>query len=320
MEEVHFNWHIPVFRSNLNSYEKIYVLEHWLRRLIYVALTAEHGKEWKGALPQEIYSKIKLRLNDTRNLSYLKIDNDLPFNEIWLTSLEETLEIINEKRLRKAIGRITKYTNKVLSREIEKIIEIRNVIAHNRVVLANTPEMIDGVLKVLSGAINNLNSYIAGSHPSTECLGKFENCITKGVKEDPIANIFEIRANQLPEKELPFLVLEESDYFYHIYCWWGATDESSLQVSRILFSLRSITDLLTAVAVNPAVFYPNLDPEDFFEHTLRFTWPKALDLDDQVRTVETIMIETRSDYLWGDCPIEEQNYLVLANPLVWLQL
>lgn len=310
MEDFHVHWDIPIFQSNLRSYERIYVLEQWLRRLVYVALTAELGKEWRSAIPANINKNLKRRLNDTRNLSYLQCESEKVDNEIWLTTLEEILAIADVSKSKKAVEKISGYTYKVLSREIEKLIEIRNVVAHNKPVSEDTFEILESISKILNGTYVKLRGYIFGYTSSEEFSGKLRDRRTQEETEDPVADMFHLRMKQHGIK-LPYMFFGASDYFYHfeyVYIEEEAETMTYVQIPVLLNNLKSIIESLTAITAGVK------------EYNARLVWPKVLGLDEQVRILDTAFRITETHALWGEEAIERQDPFAIANPMIWLDL
>ncbi len=289
--EIDFFEEIPFPKTNSIMYREVYVLEQWLRRIAFAALMVKYGKDWQGALPNELCKELKARLAELKDRVYLDCENSS--NSIWLTTLDELKTIIASDSIWPTVRDLTGYSRSVVSSKIDEMRRIRNTIGHNRAVSSRTITIWRGISASLKSGIETFKR---------EFLYNPDTVLHMDEREEVIAaTIFHSKMQGL-KGDHPVTVFFESNYACSI-CRLPHEPFGYLRISDLVNHFHNLENSLLAILVNKGAD----------EYSI--VWPKIMShgvcLSIIDKSLESLDLDTTST------PYEHQNPKYICNPIVW---
>jgi len=241
VSSIDFHGEIPVPRTNVDLYGRLYVTEQWLRRIAYAALVTHSGAEWKNALPSELARDLRSSAQKLVGRTYLNVENS--DNLIWLLTLDELLRVLLADHLWPGVKALTGLKRDVLSVDLRRLREIRNVVGHNRAISPLTAEIARGIEAALTIAIERFKRSF---------LYAEEHKVVEGNLGDALTIIFFERTR--PGDLTRFQpMMSASDQFYSLTTLpverLGGWD-SSVSLGEFMHAARPVQHLMMAVLVN----------------------------------------------------------------------
>ena len=147
---------IPLPLTNLAIQKTAYVLEQWLRRVALAALMAKAGSRWLDAIPEDLVPEAKKSLALLRRRTYLEPENS--DNLIWALTLEQLRTLLIDREIAGFVFNLTGLSRSEVSTQVERLRDIRNIVAHNRATNAVAWENLRLVEHKLSGGIKRFKT------------------------------------------------------------------------------------------------------------------------------------------------------------------
>ncbi|MDO9465633.1 MAG: hypothetical protein Q7J67_10115 [bacterium] len=298
---------VPFSKYNLLIYSELYVLENWLRRIIYTLLLAKFGKDWKGVIPEKILNDLKRRLKETRDRVYLDCENN--DNVIWLTTLGELSQLFKLESIMPILKDITTYSGKLISSKIEDLGEIRNIIGHNRAIGKSTFEIYRGVLKTFNVLLKSFKNKIIHMKGIKLIRERDEYSVPSSIYFN-IQNRHNKGKKNSEKLEALFI---DTPYFYFL---WDIDEDKQkkehyVNISTLLDLFGDLTEYIMAF------FLQSIYDTDTMGVTgLRIAIPKNCDYKMLQKIYKTFL--RSCDSIWTDKrAYDEQEAKFVCHPKIW---
>jgi hypothetical protein len=288
-----FRDELPVPEANLISYEEIYVLEQWLRRLAYASLMARYGPAWRGALPAALTNHLKRRLRQLSGRVHLDCENS--DNVIWLLTLEELREVLLAPGTWPTVKALSGLPRSVLDVKLSELQDIRNVVGHSRAVSANTTLLTTAIAVALQVGIDSLKTQLLYD-PGKIYVGRRDDHELEWAH-----NRFRemMAGNDWSRFQC---VLSEGEYFYSLTRMPVKPFGVHLSIKLFLEQLGPFAHEVLAVLVN----------RSGDEFTL--TWPKSSGVAVHERIIQFFFTARNA---WTPTPYELQSASAICDPRIW---
>ncbi len=288
-----FRDELPVPKTNIEIYERLYVLEQWFRRVAYASLMARYGSNWKSALPPELLGDLKRRLKQLDGRMHLHCENSN--NAIWVLTLEELRTVLLSDNTWPTVRVLTGLPRGVVDTRLDELREIRNVVGHSRATSGNTLVVLNGLATGLTPGIERFKTHLLYSVADAIHL---EDDGDDGYVFDLYAQLV---ANNDWSSFQP--VLSSSKLFYSLTHLPVAPFDRCVRVKRFLADMSTCENEILAVLVN------KLGDE------FTLTWPRALSDVEHDHVVRFFF--SRRVGSWTSTPYVEQSPEAICDPRVW---
>ena len=157
--EVEFEGELLIPRLNLVAYRRIYALENWLRRICLAAWMARHGSDWSAEIDKGLHKRLATRVDRNQKRLYLEAEShdDL----IWQATHAELSDMLAADSVADTVERLTGFNGAFLKEELDKVREIRNLLAHNRALSATTLRILFVLLASLDRVVGTFKIWCA---------------------------------------------------------------------------------------------------------------------------------------------------------------
>lgn len=243
-----FKGEIPISINNSLIFDRTFIIEQWIRRIIMFVLMTEYGEDWIKAFKDKDlleYESMRKRLIGREIIEH-KDDHILWYSTItYLGKFIEKNENIKEK-----IEKITKQDTHSISKSIFKIAGIRNEMAHNRTITSIMSEDYDINFDILRGVIENFKKNTIYSNLG-EIISISNTLYTPYYK---LIDYFEkINDNQFSRIGTQSFIKEEADYYSVILLPCPAINGEFIDTGIILERYSKLKDFIIAFYINKAV-------------------------------------------------------------------
>jgi len=294
-DNISFDGEMPFPENNVVIYREIYTIEQWLRRIIYAAMVAKHGKIWLDIIPHELGNNLKSRLTNLQDRVYLDCENS--DNIIWLLTLGELHQLFTLESIWPVVNILTGYNPNFISSKINELREIRNVIGHNRAVTHRTLTIWRGLSMSLRHGIENFKSKLLYNEENVIHLG-----VSKDVSEDSVAKNFHLKIrNNDWHKFQP--VFSESEYFYSLTHLPVEPFGRFVRVSSILDAYLSLKHVILAILINKS-------GDEF-----TISWPKTASVERHHSVIDKFLESARE--VWTTTDYIKQDPKFVCDPMIW---
>lgn len=147
-----FKGDMPISINNSKIFDKTFIVEQWIRRIIKFVLMIEYGADWIKAFKDkdlEDYENMRRKLVGREVLEFK--DDHL----LWYASISYLASFIKRKDIRNTIENVTSFSASELSKTLFKIGDIRNEMAHNRTITKAMEEDFNKNFGILEDVIIN---------------------------------------------------------------------------------------------------------------------------------------------------------------------
>lgn len=295
-KEIQFDEEIAFPKKNLVIYQRIYNIELWIRRIVYTSLMAKFGTNWVGVLPNELSKNLKSRLHSLSGRVHLDCENSN--NIIWLTNMDELVQILTMKSLWSMVKDFTGYNYKVIKSKLDELREIRNVISHNRAVTTKTLTIFNGLSTSIEHGISNFKKNIM--YEGGE--------ISLDASDDNIADTFFHEKSSTVDLGKCQHFLEDKKYFYNVVRLPVPPWDYFFDVEFILRSFQSVDKSLLAIFINSSC-------EEF-----QIIWSKNIPKDESDKIIDIFFEIAWSDDILTDSDYDEQSAKFICDPKIWFYL
>lgn len=289
-----FREELPVPITNIAIYEHVYVLEQWLRRIAYASLMAKHGPDWKGALPAELSSDLKRRLNQLRGRVHLHAENS--DNAIWLLTLDELRELLVAPSVWPMVKELTQIPKHALEYKVDELREVRNIVGHSRATTHETAVIVEAIATTLRSGIDNFKQHLIYGAHDTIHLDGFDGDV--GIVPALYAEL--VDGNDWSTFQP---MLSSSAYFYSLSRLPVTPFDVFLRVKAFLREMTSVEHVLLAVLVNKS-------GDEF-----TVCWPKKAAATDHERLVRFFFSSDRDT--WTETEYDRQSASAVCDPRIW---
>lgn len=138
-QKIVFKGEIPVSMDNLVTYDKIFEIETWMRRIIFACLMIEYGLDWHKIFPDNEIKKVERKIEESKENPLLKsYESD---NLMWYTNIFDLRKILNREDISDIFLEITGSSSESIRNNLESLTTVRNNIAHNRIITIESLKM-----------------------------------------------------------------------------------------------------------------------------------------------------------------------------------
>jgi hypothetical protein len=290
---VQFVSELPFPEANALVYRELYEYEQMFRRLAHAALMAKEGVNWGGLLPAGLLPELRKRISNLSNRIHLSCENSR--NPVWITTMEELRTILTMDSTWPIVREFSGYQKTFLENKLSEVIEIRNVIGHNRATTSDTIAVWRGIATSLRPGLDafkasllyqrNDEVHLETDEPSNAVVAYFSKCC---------------RGNDWSRFQP---MLSESKYFYSLTSLPVQTDGDWVKTAGLLKSFED-------VAQNVFCFMINKGGNEF-----SVVWPKTLP--EQANEVITDTFWKCARQVWTHTNYEEQSAAFVCDPQIW---
>jgi len=291
--EVQFVNELPIPQTNALIYRELYEYEQLFRRLAHAALVAKAGAQWKGSLPAGLLPELKKRLSNLSSRIHLNCENSK--NPVWITTMEELRTIMTMDSIWQIVHEFSGFEKAFLASKLSEVIEIRNVIGHNRATTADT-------LSIWRGIATSLKPGLAEFKTSLLYRSDDEVHLQTVEHNNPVAIYYSKRCQDSDTQSFQPM-LSEGKYFYSLTHLPVDTDGDYVRVAGLLEAFRNDAE-------NVLCFMINKSGNEF-----SVVWPKALTGQAHEQIVDTFL--TNSRRLWTCTIYQEQSAAYVCDPQIW---
>lgn len=239
-----FKGDIPISVNNSIIFNKTFIVEQWIRRIIMFVLMTEYGTDWIKAFKNddlEEYEKMRRKLSGREILDFK--DDHL----LWYASISYLGGFINKKDIKKKIEKVTNMKASIISKAVFKVGDIRNEMAHNRTITKLMEEDYDSNFKVLEEAITNFkkNTIYSKTGEIVSWFG-FES----NQSSEFISYFNKLEKEQFDASGTQSFIQEEEYYYSIILLPCGPIGAEFIDIQVILERFDIFKDYIVAFYVN----------------------------------------------------------------------
>lgn len=238
-----FKGEIPISINNFSIFNKVFISEQWIRRIIMFVLMRDYGKDWIKAFNDkdlEDYENMRRKLVG-KEIIDLKDDNLL-----WYASLAYLGKFIKRNDIKTKIENITGVNAKKISSSIFKIADIRNEMAHNRTITKFMEIESEKSFNILKQAISNFKENTIYDQKS-----KIKSNFFYERGESRLETYFNMQLEKQYKKNNIQAFLAEADDFYSIVLLpCKALSDSYINICKLLEIYTEFKDYIIAFFVN----------------------------------------------------------------------
>jgi|ERR1035438_4500694 hypothetical protein len=197
---------LPFPETNAIVYRELYEYEQLFRRLAHATLVAKAGVKWESILPDGLLPRLQRRLDNLSNRIHLSCENSR--NPVWITTMEQLRTILTMESIWPIVMEFSGYQKSFLFDKLSEMIEIRNVIGHNRATTLETLTVWQGIARSLRPGLDAFKAILLYNEGDKVYLETEEHSI-------PVAVYYSKRCQAPIESGLQPM-LSESTYFYSL--------------------------------------------------------------------------------------------------------
>lgn len=254
---------------------------------------AKGGVAWLGLLPTELLSELKKRLINLSRRIHLSCENSR--NPVWITTMEELRTILTMDSIAPLVHEFSGYQRGFLENKLSEVIEIRNVISHNR---ASTPDTFSVWRGVATSLRPGLDAF------KTSLLYRISDKIhlESDQQSDHAVGSYSKRCEDNDWSRFQPM-LSESRHFYSLTHLPVDTNGDWVRVSGLLGAFESHAKSIFCFMINKSgnefsVVWPKTVAEQVHEQILDTFWQIALQL-------------------WTHTTYQEQSAAYVCDPQIW---
>jgi len=293
---VQFVSELPFPETNALVYRELYEYEQLIRRLAHAALVAKAGAQWAGVLPAELLAERKKRLANLSSRIYLNCENSM--NLVWITTMEELRTILTMDSTWPFVREFSGYQKEFLVNKLSEVIEIRNVIGHNRATTPDTVIVWRGIATSLRPGLDKFKTVILYRGDEEIHLPTLD-AVEHG------SQVVAYYAKRLHGDYRSGLqpMLAESKYFYSLTFLPVETDGDWVRIAGLL-------EAFEYTSKNVFCFMINKSGNEF-----SVVWPKNLpgQVNDQIIDV----FWQSAQKVWTHTTYQEQSAAFVCDPQIW---
>lgn len=290
---VEFVLELPFPETNEIVYRELYEYEQLFRRLAHAALVAKAGIQWTGVLPVGLLPELKKRLANLSNRIHLGCENSR--NPIWITSMEELRTLLTLDSIWPIVREFSGYQKSFLEGKLSEVIEIRNVIGHNRAATPQTLAVWRGIATSLRPGLDTFKSSLLYREDDQILLNTDEH-------RDPTASWYSKRCEGNDWSRFQ-PSLSESKYFFTLTHLPVHTDGDWVRAASLLDAFESIAQDILCFMINKT------------GNEFSVVWARSLAPQAQERIMDRFW--ENALHLWTDTPYENQSAAYVCDPQIW---
>jgi hypothetical protein len=290
--EIQFVAELPFPEINSLLYRELYEYEQLFRRLAHAALVAKAGANWGGLLPAGLLSELKKRLSNLPNRIHLSCENSR--NPVWITTMEELRTILTMDSIWSIVREFSGYQKTFLEGKLSDVIEIRNVIGHNRATSTDTLVVWRGIATSLRPGLDAFKAsllYRSGDEVHLE---------NKSASQCVVALYSDRCRDNDWSRFQP--MLSESKYFYALTHLPVDTDGDRVRTAALLEAFEP--------AKHVFCFMINKSGNEF-----SVVWPKMHADPEHEQIMSTFW--SCAPYVWTHTAYEDQSSAYVCDPQIW---
>jgi hypothetical protein len=291
--DVQFVNELPFPETNALIYRELYEYEQLFRRLAHAALVAKAGAEWESILPEGLLPKLQGRLENLSNRIYLNCENSR--NPIWITTLEQLRTILTMESILPVVQEFSSYQKAFLVNKLSEVIEIRNVIGHNRATTLDTLTIWRGIAASLKPGMDAFKAILLYDQEDMVYLETEDH-------SNPVAAYYSQRCRALDQSGFQPL-LSESKYFYSLTHLPVNTDGDWVRAAALLNAFENAAQYIFCFMINKS------------GNEFQVVLPKSLPKQVYEQIVDTFL--QRSRQVWTHTPYQEQSAAYVCDPQIW---
>jgi hypothetical protein len=290
---VQFVSELPFPETNALVYRELYEYEQLFRRLAHAALVAKAGVKWEDVLPDGLLRKWKGRLNSLSNRIYLNCENSR--NPIWITTMEDLQAILTMDSIWPFVHEFSGYEKAFLINMLSEVIEIRNVIGHNRATTSDTVTIWRGIATSLRPGLDAFKASLLYRDNDEIHLNTVEN-------SNPVAAYYSKRCigNNWSHFQPS---LSESTYFFSLTHLPVDTDGDWVRVAGLFEAFKNCTQYVFCFMINKS------------GNEFSVVWPK--NLSGQVNEQIIDVFWQSAQQVWTHTTYQDQSAAFVCDPQIW---
>lgn len=301
---------MPVPSANREISEGIYVLEQWLRRIVYAALMAKGGSDWQRCLPENLQSEAKAQLRTSlKRRTFLDVENS--DHLIWALTFDQLRQVLALPDLESFVFDLTATATRDLGSQMEALRDIRNVVAHNRAASDVALAIFEKRREKLGRAIDRFKLVLI--YPD----GAWENILFEERDEDgrlrerlerprrfEIEDVFE----ESPLYDKYKVLMERRRFWEFANAFPEVSRHTFIDIGRLLDGCHEIRHALLAIVLP----HPESDAQ---ADSFSVLFPKDVS-GTELEQVRDFVLAVRAD---SDVPYADQEAKFVCDPLIWFE-
>lgn len=147
-----FKGDIPISVNNSIIFDKTFIVEQWIRRIIMFVLMTEFGSDWIKAFKDKDLEEYEIMRRKLSGREILDFKDD---HLLWYANISYLGRFIKRKDIKNKIEKITDMKASIISAAVFRVGDIRNEMAHNRTITKLMEEDCNNNFNVLHETITN---------------------------------------------------------------------------------------------------------------------------------------------------------------------
>jgi hypothetical protein len=291
--DVQFVNELPFPETNALIYRELYEHEQMFRRLANAALVAKAGAKWESTLPEGLLPKLQGRLENLSNRIYLNCENSR--NPIWITTMEQLRAILTMDSILPIVQEFSGYQKAFLVTKLSEVIEIRNIIGHNRATTPDTLTIWRGIAASLKPGMDAFKGMLLYSEEEMVYLETEEH-------SNPVAAYYSQRCRAKGQSGFQPL-LSESRYFYSLAHLPVDTDRDWVRAAGLFDAFKNVAPYIFCFMINKS------------GNEFQVVWPKTLDEKGHEQIVDSFL--RNAQQVWTHTRYQEQSAAYVCDPQIW---
>lgn len=300
-DKVIFKDEIPVSLYNPTVYDKTFIIETWFRRIVFVALMIKYGNQWTAFLPDKDKKGYYKNLDRSEENPILACSESN--NMLWFTTISYLTDIISNKAVKDIIFDMTKVTPAKITNDIDKLKDIRNIVAHNRIITIETLQSFNIVYKSMINVIENFKSWFLYQRDYRIYFEDEEF-------EDKAIYYFN---KQMRDNDWSYFqaFIAVKNNFYSI-TQLPCKFPPGYNNNDVYLDIKVLLEKYSPVHNSVMGFFINKTGDEY-----SVQWPKHVSIDKDIQ-LEIIDIFHRNKYeIWTSTKYAQQDEKYVCNPLIW---
>lgn len=292
-----FKGEIPVSVDNLDAYDKIFVIETWMRRITFVSLMIRHGSKWPDVFPKSEREKVEKNIAKS-------IDNPLlgsyeAGNLMWFTTLNELKDILHRQDIADIILEITGSPCDTISEKLEKLNTIRNDIAHNRIITIESLRTFNKLCKDFFAVIDEFKRRYVHKND-------YDIKFTERDSDNQAIKYFLNRMEDNDWGEFQGFIEDDENSIQVVQLPGGVNfDHPYIHLELLLKKYESVVDQIMGFFIN----------KGGCEYRLIWSKHETINVSIQKKIID-IFLDSKFN-LWIDTDYKKQDGKSVFNPILW---
>jgi hypothetical protein len=293
-EKVVFKGEIAVSVNNLISYDRIFEIETWMRRITFACLMVKFGVEWPTVFTQNELDKVEKKKAKNSNLSR-PYESD---NLIWFTTIGELAGILGRNEIAVVFSDYTSTTTNNVIEKLNSLANIRNDIAHNRIITIESLRQLDTIYKEFQVLFQEFRkTYI---HQNNEIY------LDQEETDNEVIKYFLQRMEDNDWRNFQGFIQDDHNTIELVHLPGGINfDFPYINLDQLLTRFHHIMNSIMGFFIN----------KSGCEYCIVWSKHNTIDISVQKEIIDLFLL-SKND-IWIDTEYKEQGDRAIFNPLFW---